>query len=195
MFVTYKLGGPTAESATLAVGDRHFCVDVVTTINEIETIQTIELPEVEARKLTDVMNSGNHLLSQVAEYGHHNAMLISSIKETTDKLGITNPNIGASGPMCLMLLDDIAQYVKHLETRGWVDVSERLPEMYQEVPVLTECGVLRVARTDRKGTWQQATFVGAKHQYTVKVVKWFDAMSVKPIQEAQAKIEAEQGVF
>lgn len=195
MFVTYKLGGPTAETASLAVGDRHFCVDITTKINEIETTQTVELPEIQARQLVDVMNSGDKLNDLVAEYGHHNALLIEGVKATTDKLGITNPEMGLDGPTALMLLDDIRQYVGHLETRGWVDVSERLPEMYQEVPVLTECGVLRVARTDRKGTWQQATFVGAKHQYAVKVVKWFDAMSVKPIQEAQAKIEAEQGVF
>lgn len=195
MFVTYKLGGPTAESASQPVGDRHFCVDITTKINEIETTQTVELPEIQARQLVDVMNSGDKLNDQVATYGHHNALLIEGIKITTDKLGITNPEIGLDGPTALMLMDDIRQYVDHLETRGWVDVSERLPEMYQEVPVLTECGVLRVARTDRNGTWQQATFIGAKHQYTVKVVKWFDAMSVKPIQEAQAKIEAEQGVF
>lgn len=57
---------------------------------------------------------------------------------------------------------------------SWVDVTDRLPEKYRDVPIQTEDGYQRVGRLNHAGCWLMASYQKCRHQYGAKVVRWFD---------------------
>lgn len=175
MQVRYELKEFTPESETLSYGKRFRYVDVITISEEgLETTQTLTLPELDAEHLTQRLLDCSDPQKRIDELTHHRNLLGQSIGDYLIAIGMINPVTPLDGPQLLYLLDQAKDYVKSIQNRNWVEVSERLPEQYLEVPVITTSGTRRVARLDAHGKWQLANFVGAKHQYVVEVVKWYD---------------------
>lgn len=175
MQVKYELKEFTPESVNLSYGQRFRYVDVVTTSQEgIVTTQTLVLPELDAEHLDQRMMDYSDPQKRIDELTHHRNLLGQSIGDYLINIGMINPTTPLDGPQLLFFLSEAKDYVKSLVERNWVDVSERLPEPYLEVPVITTSGTRRVARLDNNGKWQLANFVGSKHQYIVEVTKWYD---------------------
>lgn len=67
----------------------------------------------------------------------------------------------------------------------WVGISKRLPASYQDVPVLLKDGAQRVARLNRVGCWELASYQACRHQYmSSDVVAWYDAEIAQELLEA-----------
>lgn len=60
---------------------------------------------------------------------------------------------------------------------GWVEVAQKLPAQYRDVPVQLECGAQRVGRVNNNGVWLMASYQKCKHQYVGAVARWFDVPS------------------